>query len=199
MKAKQTTINQKSIKSRCKRKKGSIQKEPILNMDIKFNLQKRHHKEWIEKKRTATTKWTGSKIEGNCCAPRACSDNHIFMKWLLRIMRLRINPLNERKMHRTQSESAVHKQKGVNPTGIEIKQQSNITDLFLMLYSSSLLPLLFLLLRGTESNNTYSMWQSEIENKQRMSLHLIFCFPLLLLLLVLFLSSSSFLLWILFP
>lgn len=89
-------------------------------------------------------------------------------------MRLRINPLNERKMHRTQSESAVHKQKGVNPTGIEIKQQSNITDLFLMLYSSSLLPLLFLLLRGTESNNTYSMWQSEIENKQRMSLHLIF-------------------------
>lgn len=35
-------------------------------------------------------KATGSKIEGNCCAPRARSltDNHIFMKSLLRIMRL---------------------------------------------------------------------------------------------------------------
>lgn len=102
-------------------------------------------------------------------------DNHIFMKSCGCI-----NPLNKR--NETRNLFITHKQKGVNPTGIEIKQQSNITDLFSlgyklifnMLWFSSFF-LYYHYLRLIQTMHSMCR-QSKIVNKQRMNLHLFLSF-----------------------
>lgn len=89
-----------------------------------------------------------------------------------------INPVNEARMHCTQYGIAHTNKRELIQQESKLSNNRTLLTFFLCYSSSSsssslLLLLLFLYCSAVQNQTMHSMWQSEIENKQRMSLHLI--------------------------
>lgn len=88
-----------------------------------------------------------------------------------------INPVNKARMHCIQYEIAHTNKRELIQQESKLSNNRTLLTFFLYYSSSSssslLLLLLFLYCSAVQIQTMHSMWQSEIENKQRMSLHLI--------------------------